>query len=91
MLPSFPHFRSDFLSSTRTIKSPLLTDFKYSAGGGGNTQDRRNKIEEKNSKLNEQRIRRLQEEEKAKWEKKKDQPADASGIHPSRRGIVPGA
>ncbi|CAG8982952.1 hypothetical protein HYALB_00003530 [Hymenoscyphus albidus] len=76
---------NDGISPERKINVELT------AGGGGNTQDRRNKIQEKNTKLNEQRIRRLQEEEKAKWEKKKDQPADESGIHPSRRGIVPGS
>jgi nucleolar protein 6 len=63
-----------------------------SAGGGGNTKDRRTKIQDKNTKLNEERVRRLQEEEKAKWEKRANQPPqslDENGIHPSRRGIVP--
>lgn len=32
-----------------------------SAGGGGNTKDRRSKIKEKNVKLNEQRVRQAQE------------------------------
>jgi len=64
----------------------------YSAGGGGNTKDRRAKIQEKNQKLNEQRFRRIQEEEKAKLEKKKESGAiDESAIHPSRRARVPGA
>jgi nucleolar protein 6 len=63
-----------------------------SAGGGGNTKDRRAKIQDKNTKLNEERVRRLQEEEKTKWEKRAKQPPqelDENGIHPSRRGIVP--
>ena len=60
-----------------------------SAGGGGNTKERREKIKEKNVKLNDQRVRRIQVEEKVKWEKKQDAGgADESGIHPSRRGRV---
>ena len=43
--------------------------YLHSAGGGGNTKERRGKIQEKNLKLNEQRVRRMQEEEKAKLEK----------------------
>lgn len=62
-----------------------------SAGGGGNTKDRRAKIEEKNQKLNEQRVRRIQEEEKAKFAKAAGASPDESGIHPSRRALVPGA
>lgn len=62
-----------------------------SAGGGGNTKGRRAKIQEKNHKLNEQRVRRMQEEEKAKLEKSSNAAAiDESAIHPSRRARVPG-
>lgn len=42
-----------------TIRVP--TDHYDSAGGGGNTKDRRSKIKEKNVKLNEQRVRQAQE------------------------------
>jgi hypothetical protein len=66
----------------------LYADFWSSAGGGGNTQERRQKIEGKNQKLNEERFRRIQEEEKAKLEKKEGGPIDESAIHPSRRGRV---
>ncbi|KAL3420193.1 RNA recognition domain-containing protein [Phlyctema vagabunda] len=64
---------------------------ELTAGGGGNTQDRKSKIEEKNQKLNEQRVRRIQEEEKAKFAKAAEAKPDGTGIHPSRRAIVPGA
>jgi nucleolar protein 6 len=66
-----------------------------SAGGGGNTVERKSKIEAKNAKLNEERIRKIHEEEKAKLEKaaaddKNGNAAiDESAIHPSRRGRVP--
>jgi nucleolar protein 6 len=63
----------------------------YRAGGGGKTKARQAKIGEKNQKLNEQRIRRMQEEEKAKMVKR-EVAAGAIGeeaIHPSRRGRVP--
>jgi nucleolar protein 6 len=66
-----------------------------SVGGGGNTSNRRNKIEEKNKRLGEQRIRKTQEEEKAKFakaaKKAAGEGADETGIHPSRRHIVPGS
>jgi nucleolar protein 6 len=41
--------------------------------------------------LNEERIRRIQEEDKAKLEKatKEGKTIDESAIHPSRRGRVP--
>lgn len=57
------------------------------AGGGGNKQNRHIKIYEKNQKLNEQRIRRMNEE-KAKLAKK-DLGIDQSDVHPSRRARVP--
>ncbi|TVY57566.1 putative RNA-binding protein [Lachnellula cervina] len=72
----------DGVSPSRKINVELT------AGGGGNTQERRQKIEGKNQKLNEQRFRRIQEEEKVKLEKK-DGAVDESAIHPSRRGRVP--
>lgn len=60
----------------------------YRAGGGGNKQNRHTKISGKNQKLNEQRIRRMHEEEKAKLVKK-DLAIDSSDVHPSRRARVP--
>ncbi|KAH6671721.1 hypothetical protein B0J14DRAFT_79684 [Halenospora varia] len=76
----------DGISPARKINVELT------AGGGGNTKDRRAKIEQKNSKLNEERIRKIQEEEKAKWAKKAEAGGvDESAIHPSRRRFVPGA
>ncbi|TVY21617.1 putative RNA-binding protein [Lachnellula arida] len=71
----------DGVSPSRKINVELT------AGGGGNTQERRQKIEGKNQKLNEQRFRRIQEEEKLKLEKK-DSAVDESAIHPSRRSRV---
>jgi nucleolar protein 6 len=59
-----------------------------SAGGGGNTKDRKEKIKAKNQKLNEERVHRIQEEEKVKTAKAQ---IDESAIHPSRRARVPGA
>jgi nucleolar protein 6 len=62
----------------------------FRAGGGGNTKDRRAKIEGKNQKLNEERLRKIQEEEKAKLRKASEggKTIDESAIHPSRRGRV---
>ncbi|TVY40570.1 putative RNA-binding protein [Lachnellula subtilissima] len=72
----------DGVSPSRKINVELT------AGGGGNTQERRQKIEGKNQKLNEQRFRRIQEEEKVKLEKKDGGAIDESAIHPSRRARV---
>ncbi|KAL2065391.1 hypothetical protein VTL71DRAFT_3061 [Oculimacula yallundae] len=78
---------NDGISAAREINVNLT------AGGGGNTKERKGKIEEKNQKLDEQRVRRRQEEEKAKLTKKaegtKKDLIDESAIHPSRRGRVP--
>jgi nucleolar protein 6 len=67
------------------------SNIDYRAGGGGNTKDRRAKIQGKNQKLNEERFRRIQEEEKAKLTKATEggKTIDESAIHPSRRGRVP--
>jgi nucleolar protein 6 len=61
------------------------------AGGGGNTKERKAKIQGKNEKLNEERYRKIQEEAKAKLEKAPEggKTIDESAIHPSRRGRVP--
>ncbi|PVH70272.1 hypothetical protein DL98DRAFT_540969 [Cadophora sp. DSE1049] len=78
---------NDGISAAREINVNLT------AGGGGNTKERKGKIEEKNQKLDEERIRRRQEEEKAKITKRaegvKKDLIDESAIHPSRRGRVP--
>jgi nucleolar protein 6 len=58
------------------------------AGGGGKTKHRQAKIGEKNQKLNEQRTRRIHEEEKTKLVKKQN-AISYDGIHPSRRARVP--
>ena len=47
----------------------------------------------KNSKLTEERQRKIQEEEQARWAKKQedgDKDVDISVVHPSRRARVPG-
>jgi nucleolar protein 6 len=99
---TFSHltYLSPFITTYCSCRAPLLssnlhplciaTNAQPSAGGGGNTKDRRSKIQQKNAKLNDERARRMQEEEKAKWEKKKEAAGDDSGIHPSRRARVPG-
>jgi nucleolar protein 6 len=69
--------------------------YVYSAGGGGKTDARKQKIKQKNAKLNEERANRMQKEEQAKKEKetekegKTQEQRDEEAIHPSRRGRVP--
>jgi nucleolar protein 6 len=69
-----------------------------SAGGGGKTAARQDKIKQKNAKLNEERANRMQREEEAKLEKaatggggggKTQEQRDEDSIHPSRRARVP--
>ncbi|KAE9370544.1 hypothetical protein N431DRAFT_344280 [Stipitochalara longipes BDJ] len=73
------------------LSAPRKINVELTAGGGGNTKDRKAKIQGKNEKLNEERFRRIQEEAKAKLEKAPEggKTIDESAIHPSRRGRVP--
>lgn len=70
------------------LSAPRKINVELTAGGGGKTKHRTEKIEEKNQKLNEQRIRRMHEEEKAKLVKR-DAAIDHNAVHPSRRARVP--
>ncbi|PQE27781.1 hypothetical protein CJF31_00010046 [Rutstroemia sp. NJR-2017a BVV2] len=78
------------------LSAPRKINVELTAGGGGNTKDRRSKIQEKNQKLNEQRIRQAQEtENKVKGNKNSGGSsaqvlADDSGMHPSRRARIAG-
>ncbi|TAQ88193.1 hypothetical protein B7494_g3509 [Chlorociboria aeruginascens] len=69
------------------VSPPRKINVELSAGGGGNSKDRRSKIDSKNRKLNKERSQRIQEEQKAK-SAKSGASIDES-IHPSRRGLVP--
>ncbi|KAK0717065.1 hypothetical protein B0T26DRAFT_645126, partial [Lasiosphaeria miniovina] len=65
-LEKFHHTEfDDGLSPARKINVELT------AGGGGKTAQRKQKITEKNKKLNEERVNRMQREEAAKLEKAK--------------------
>ncbi|TGO24296.1 hypothetical protein BPAE_0107g00440 [Botrytis paeoniae] len=78
------------------ISAPRKLNVELTAGGGGNTKDRRSKIKEKNMKLNEQRVRQAQEAENPKVSKKeavqgvKHVLAEDSGVHPSRKARIGG-
>ncbi|KAI9645312.1 hypothetical protein NHQ30_006048 [Ciborinia camelliae] len=77
------------------ISAPRKVNVELTAGGGGNTKDRRSKIKGKNEKLNEQRVRQAQEAEKPKDGKDKAVEvqhvlAEDSGVHPSRKARIGG-
>jgi len=87
-------------SISPTLESPpSANSTQNSAGGGGKTAARQEKIKQKNAKLNEERANRMQREEEAKLEKagqqdnntkgKTQQERDEDAIHPSRRARVP--
>ena len=63
-----------------------------SAGGGGKTKQRREKIKAKNKKLEENRAKRISKEKAAKDEA--SSPAATQhmedAVHPSRRARIPG-
>ncbi|KAL2261596.1 hypothetical protein VTK26DRAFT_3805 [Humicola hyalothermophila] len=72
-------------------KSPARRiNVELTAGGGGKTAARRDKIKQKNAKLNEERAQRLKKEEEAKQARVKTQEErEEDAIHPSRRARVP--
>ncbi|KAI9776022.1 MAG: hypothetical protein M1839_000624 [Geoglossum umbratile] len=89
------HHQSTFddgLSAARKINVELTA-----GGGGAKSGERRAKLKARNQKLNEERIRRSLEEEKAKQAKQDKRTvvgenSDVNGVHsvhPSRRGRVP--
>ncbi|KAK3336212.1 hypothetical protein B0T19DRAFT_480791 [Cercophora scortea] len=98
-LEKFHHTEfDDKLSPARKINVELT------AGGGGKTKQREEKIKEKNRKLNEERINRVHNQAAAKLAKdgkeeapkevsvediKMQEQRDEQDIHPSRRAIVP--
>ncbi len=75
----------------------------FRAGGGGNTDNRKERIRVKNGKLNDERVRRIQGEEMKRALKADGRaggdgegpgggnPIDESAVHPSRRRMVPAA
>ncbi|KAK4117440.1 hypothetical protein N656DRAFT_773565 [Canariomyces notabilis] len=80
------------------ISPPRRINVELTAGGGGKTAARRDKIKEKNAKLNEERAQRIKKEkEKEKGEAagndthggKTQEQRDEEAIHPSRRSRVP--
>ncbi|KAF7867199.1 hypothetical protein EAF04_005282 [Stromatinia cepivora] len=78
------------------ISAPRKVNVELTAGGGGNTKDRRSKIKGKNEKLNEQRVRQAQEADNPKVSKNKAVEgaqhvlAEDSGVHPSRKARIGG-
>ncbi|KAF3917249.1 hypothetical protein AA313_de0201175 [Arthrobotrys entomopaga] len=75
---------------------------ELTAGGGGKSEDRKEKVRAKNEKLNEERKKRFEEDKKKKEEakkkkaesgeveeeEKKEEEENHDGIHPSRRKRV---
>ncbi|APA07273.1 hypothetical protein sscle_02g020430 [Sclerotinia sclerotiorum 1980 UF-70] len=78
------------------ISAPRKINVELTAGGGGNTKDRRSKIKGKNEKLNEQRVRQAQAADNPKVSKNKAVDgaqhvlAEDSGVHPSRKARIGG-
>ncbi|TGZ77975.1 hypothetical protein EX30DRAFT_366234 [Ascodesmis nigricans] len=74
------------------VSEPRKINIELTAGGGGKTSHRRQKLAEKNQKLNEQRRRRYEAEMSEKNEKSAKRAAEAAeestDIHPSRRRRV---
>ncbi|KAK4214109.1 hypothetical protein QBC37DRAFT_421998 [Rhypophila decipiens] len=81
------------------VNEPRKIRVELTAGGGGNTPHRQEKIKEKNKKLDEERLNRMKKEEAAKAEKQKangttaepaaGEDASASAAKPEETGIHP--
>ncbi|KAF4952590.1 hypothetical protein FGADI_6661 [Fusarium gaditjirri] len=87
-LDKFHH--SEFLDG---VSYPRRINVELTAGGGGKTKQRQDKIKEKNRKLDENRAKRIERERMAKEENKgkgDTRKAGEDGIHPSRRAHIPG-
>ncbi|KAI9716084.1 MAG: hypothetical protein M1812_005511 [Candelaria pacifica] len=81
------YHHSDFDDGISPIRK---VNVELTAGGGGSkSEDRRSKLKAKNEKLNEQRKRRILEEEKVKRENANKAAGKGDDVHPSRRGRVP--
>ncbi|KFG83479.1 RNA binding protein [Metarhizium anisopliae] len=63
---------------------------ELTAGGGGKTKFRKDKIREKNQKLDENRAKRIERERAAKEEGGGQREEGSAGIHPSRLARIPG-
>lgn len=99
-LAKFHH--TDFTDKAGNMRK---INVELTAGGGGKTEGRMDKVKERNFKLNEERTRRIAKEELEKEEAKKkggktpaeskkatvtEDPREDAYVHPSRRGYVPG-
>lgn len=89
--PTFPFMNSNLYI---TLLYSNANFWSNSAGGGGKTKKRQDKIKEKNLKLNENRAKRIERERVEKEENARanadTRSAGNDGIHPSRRAHIPG-
>lgn len=58
---------------------------ELTVGGGGNSENRTQKLKEKNEKLLEERRARIKADEA---KKRKDEPASSGGMHPARAALL---
>ncbi|TFB03652.1 hypothetical protein CCMA1212_004814 [Trichoderma ghanense] len=72
------------------ISPPRKINIELTAGGGGKGQGRKDKIMEKNKKLDENRAKRIEKEKTAKEENQSGNVSARMDIHPSRLARLPG-
>ncbi|EGR49847.1 uncharacterized protein TRIREDRAFT_3394 [Trichoderma reesei QM6a] len=72
------------------ISPPRKINIELTAGGGGKGQGRKDKIMEKNKKLDENRAKRIEKEKTAKEENQSGNSSARMDIHPSRLARLPG-
>ncbi|KAK1255886.1 hypothetical protein MKX07_008145 [Trichoderma sp. CBMAI-0711] len=72
------------------ISPPRKINIELTAGGGGKGQGRKDKIMEKNKKLDENRAKRIEKEKTAKEENQSGNGSARMDIHPSRLARLPG-
>ncbi|PKS09370.1 hypothetical protein jhhlp_003984 [Lomentospora prolificans] len=75
------------------ISKPRKINVELTAGGGGKTSNRMDKIKRKNEKLNANRLKRIEQEKEEKKHKAKETNGNGGAedsMHPSRRARLPG-
>lgn len=61
---------------------------ELTVGGGGNSENRKLKLKEKNEKLDVERNEKVKEAIKSRIDKKTNEPSVPGGIHPSRAALM---
>ncbi|KAA8909708.1 hypothetical protein TRICI_004357 [Trichomonascus ciferrii] len=71
-----------------TFLNDRRINVELTAGGGGNTEHRKNKLRQRNEKLRNEQAKRVRTEQSQVKNKKLLKSEDADGVHPSRLALM---